>query len=110
DGVDGLGLGVDVDAELAAVEVGDGEPQLRDAAAGGVPVVAGVPGRLGQLVDGDLRRRDVRVAEPEVDDVLPGPTGGQLPGVDGGEDVGRQRVDPAELHTSHGTSEPSLSP
>jgi len=39
DGVDGLGLGVDVDAELAAVQVGDGEPELGNAAAGGVPVV-----------------------------------------------------------------------
>jgi hypothetical protein len=38
-------------------------------------VVAGVVGRLGQLLDRDLGRRQVGVAEAEVDDVLAGSPG-----------------------------------
>ena len=98
DGAAHLGVGVELDAELALVEVGDGQPQLRDAPARRVAVVARVAHRLDQLVDGDVGRRDVGVAEAEVDDVVPGAPGLDLQGVDDPEDVRRQRVDPAELH------------
>ena len=77
-----LGLGVELDAELALVEVGDGQPQLRDAAARRVAVVARVAHRLDQLLDRDVGRRDVGVAEAEVDDVLAGAPGLDLQGVD----------------------------
>ena len=43
-------------------------------------------------------RRQVGVAEAEVDHVLAGPPGLHLQPVDDGEDVRRQGVDPAELH------------
>ena len=92
-----------LDAEAAQVEVGDGLAQLRDAPAGRVAVVPGVVDRLGQLLDGDVGRRQVGVAEPEVDHVDAGPPGLDLQRVDDGEDVRRQRGDPAELHGGHGS-------
>src|SRR5205085_2761476 len=79
------------------VEVGHGLTELGDAPAGRVAVVARVARRLGQLLDRDLGRRDVGVAEAQVDDVFAGPAGGHLQPVDDGEDVGWQRVDPPEL-------------
>ena len=54
DGVDDLGLGVEVDAEAAQVEVGDGLAQLGDAPAGRVAVVAAVVHRLAELLDRDV--------------------------------------------------------
>ena len=51
DGVDDLGLGVELDAEAPEVEVGVGLAQLGDALAGRVAVVAWVVHRLGQLLD-----------------------------------------------------------
>ena len=68
---DDLGLGIELDAEAPQVQVGDGLAQLRDAPARRVPVVAGVVRRLGELLDRDLGRRDVGVAEAEVDHVCP---------------------------------------
>ncbi len=48
---DRLRLGIELDAEPVPVEVADRLAQLRDAAAGGVPVVVGLRGCLGQLLD-----------------------------------------------------------
>ena len=93
-----LGLGVERHAEAALVEVGDGLAELRDAPTGRVAVVPGVAGRLGQLVDRDLGRRQVGVAEAEVDDVVAGAPSLDLQRVDDREDVRRQPVDAAELH------------
>ena len=53
---------------------------------------------LGQLVDGHVGRGQVRVPEPEVDDVASAPPRCRLQVVDGGEHVRRQPVDAAELH------------
>ena len=61
-------------------------------------MVARVVGGLGELADGHVGRGQVRVAEAEVDDVPPGSPRRRLQVVDGGEDVGRQPVDAAELH------------
>ena len=63
-----------------------------------VPVVAGVAGGLGQLLDSDIGARDVGVAEAHVDDVPTGVSGLVAQLVDDGEDVRRQPIDPAELH------------
>ena len=63
--------GSSIDAEPALVERGDGLAQLGDAPARGVAVVARVVRRLGQLLDGDVRRGEVRVAEAEVHHVRP---------------------------------------
>ena len=54
---------------VALVQRGDRLAELRQAAADRVAMVARDVGRLGELVDGDLRRRDVGVAEPEVDHI-----------------------------------------
>jgi hypothetical protein len=93
---------VEVDAVPLEVARRDRLAQLRDAAAGGVPVVARVAGRLGELVDRDDRRRDVGVPEAEVDDVAPGPPRLRLQRVDDREDVRRQTRDAAELHVHEG--------
>ena len=98
DGRHHLGLGVELDRELAPVEVGDGAAELGDAPGGGVAVVARVVRRLGELVHRDVGRGQVRVPEAEVDHVTAGSPRRRLQVVDRGEDVGRQPVDPAELH------------
>ena len=95
---DHLGVGVEVDVELALVEVGDGAAQLGDPARGRVAVVARVVRCLGQLAHRHVGRRQVGIAEPEVDHVASGSPRVRLQVVDGGEDVGRQPVDATELH------------
>jgi hypothetical protein len=52
-------------------------------------VVAGVVGRLAQLVDRQVGRRDVGVAEPQVDDVDAGSPGLDLQTIDDREDIRR---------------------
>jgi hypothetical protein len=51
-----------------------------------------------RLLDGDLGRRDVRVAEAQVDHVVPLAAQLALQRVHGREDVRGQVVDPAKLH------------
>src|SRR5579884_3469967 len=63
-------------------------------------MVAVVVGRLGQLLDGDVRARDVGVAEAQVNDVLLLPAGLVPKLVDDGEDVGGQPVDAPKLHSN----------
>jgi hypothetical protein len=72
--------------------------KLRDAAAGRVAVVPRVVSSLGELLDGDLGRRDVRVAEPEVDDVLAGSPRRCLELIDLGEHIRREPGDAAQFH------------
>jgi hypothetical protein len=60
-------------------------------------VVARVRRRLGELLDGDRRRGQVGVAEAEVDHVLARAPQLLLQLVRDREQVGRERVDPAEL-------------
>ena len=61
-------------------------------------MVGGLEGRLAELLDGDFWRRDVGVAEAEVDDVASVVPQLALQLVDGREDVRRQVVDPVKLH------------
>ncbi len=104
DGVGDLGLGVERDAPLALVERGDRLSQLGQPLAHGVAVVAGDAGRLGQLLHRDLGRRDVGVAEAEVDHVHASSPSLGLQVVDDREDVRRQVRDPAELHPVEATA------
>ena len=62
---------------------------------------ARVADRLDQLVDDLLRRRAVRIAHAEVDDVLAGGPRRRLHRVDLAEHVGRQAADPVELGLPH---------
>jgi hypothetical protein len=98
DRVEHLGVRVEGDAKAALVQVGGGLTQLRDPPARRVPVVPRVPGRLAQLVDGHVGRRQIGVAEAEVDDVLAVAPKIDLEPVDDGEDVRGKRRDAPELH------------
>ena len=98
DGVGDLGLDVEVDVPLALVEIGDRLAQLGKSPRHRVPMIAGDTGRLTEFLDGDRRRRDVGVAESEVDDVDAVPTSLDLQIVDDREHVRRQIGDPAKLH------------
>ncbi len=100
DGGDDLGVGVEIDVEAPLVEVGHRLAQLGDAAARRVPVVAGVVGCFGELVDGDLGRGQVGVAEPEVDHIGARSPCLHLQPIDDGEDVWGHPGDPTELHRS----------
>ena len=63
-------------------------------------MVARVVGRLGELLDGELGRREVGVAEAEVDDVVAGAPQLEREVADDREDVRRQVVDAPELHAA----------
>ena len=102
DGVRDLELGVELDTPPALVERGDGLAQLGQAPRHRVAVVAADAGGLGQLLDRDLRRGDVRVAEAQVDHVHAGSPRLHLQVVDDREDVGREVGDPTELHAERG--------
>ncbi len=103
DGLDDLRLGVEGHPEPPVVEVGGGLPQLRNAAAGRIPVVSRVADGLGQLVDRNVWRGQVGVAEAQIDDVPAGPSCLDLQGVDDREDVGREFVDAPVLQGSQRT-------
>ena len=98
DRVRDLRLGVELDAEAAQVQRGDRLAHARDAARQRVAVVARQAGRLGELLDRDLGRGDVGIAEAEVDDVDAAPARVDLELVDDLEDVGREAGDAPELH------------
>ena len=98
DGADHLGIGVEVDPEAAPVALGDRPAQVGETARGGVPMVAWVARRLDQLVHHKWGAWDVRVAKPEVNDVVAGLSRLQLALVDRGEHIRRQPIDPSEIH------------
>ena len=70
--------------------------QLRDSAARRVAVVRRLRGGLAELLDGDVGRRDVRIAEAEVDHVATFAPQLSLQLVDGRKDIGREIVDTRE--------------
>ena len=98
DGVDHLGVGVDLHPEAALIQGGDRPAQRGQPPARRVAVVAGVAGRLAELVHRDVRRGQVGVAEAEVDDVGAVVAELDLQIVDDREDVGGKAVDATELH------------
>ncbi len=91
-----LGLEVERDPEGALVQIRDREAKLGDPLARGVAVVARVAHRLGELVDRDRGRRQIGVAEREVDDVLAGPPEMHLQRVDLCERIRRKGVQASE--------------
>jgi hypothetical protein len=100
---DGFGLGIDVDAETAPVIPGDGLAQAWNATRVGIAVGARIAHRFTQFIDDMGRRRTVRIAHAEVDDVLAGGPGAGFHGVDLGKHIGRQTPDTVEflLHDPH---------
>ena len=96
------GLGIELHAEAAVVVGGLRLAQAGDALGGRIAVGARLGDRLDQLVDDVLRRRHVRIAHAEVDDVGAPRAGGGLEAVDLREDIGRQALDAMEIF-DHGT-------
>ena len=100
DRVDDLRLGVQLHTETSQVEVGHGPAELGDTTAERVAMVAGISRGLGQLLHGNVGRRQVGVAEPQVDNVLPAAATLHLEPIDDREDVRGQVGDAPELHRS----------
>ena len=96
EGDDGFPFGIDIDAEPAPVVVGVGLAQARDTTRIGVAVGARILHRLDQLLDDMGRRRAVRIAHAEIDDVFARRAGAHLHLVDLGEDIRRQPLDTVE--------------
>ena len=105
---DGLRLRVELDAETVAVQVADRAAQLGDAAARRVAVVVRLRGRFGQLLDHGRRRGEVRVAEAEVDHVVPGAAQLELQLLGHREDVRREQRNAAKVHRPESTIGSSL--
>ena len=76
----------------------------RQAAGHRVAVVGRLRRGLGELAHSSLGRRDVGIAETQVDDVMAGPPGLDLEVVDDREDVWRQVLDAPELHHDDATA------
>ena len=70
DCVDHLGVGIEIDAKAMLVQIGERLPELGKTTACRVAMVSRVLGSFDQLLNGDLRGRKIRVAEPEIDHVL----------------------------------------
>jgi len=94
---DDFGIRIELHRVAVAVPLGHRDAQARDTARGGIPVVLGILRGLDELVDDVLRRRHVRIAHAEVDDVLAPSSRLALEVVDDREDVRRQALDSVEL-------------
>ena len=77
-GDDRLGFGIEFDAPPPQIPLTDRATQARDAARYRVTMRVGPLHGLDQLFDDMLRRSPVRIAHPEVDDVLAAPASGHL--------------------------------
>ena len=90
-------VGVEPDAEPALVVGRLRLAQPRNALGGRIAVGARLADGLDHLVDDVLRRRHVRIAHAEIDDVGAPCTGRGLQPIDLGEDVRRQPLDAMEI-------------
>ena len=103
-----LGLGIELHAEAARVIAGLRAAQAGDALRGRIAVGARLADRLDELVDHMLRRRQVRVAHAEIDDVGAGGASLGLELVDLLEDVRRQA--PHAVEVAHRSAMSLISP
>ena len=90
---DDLGLGIELHAEAALVIGGLRAAQARDALRGRIAVGARLAERLLELFDDMGRRRQIRIAHAEIDDVGARIARRRLGAVDLLEHVGRQTAD-----------------
>ncbi len=100
-----LRLRIELHAEAALVILGLGPAQAADAFGGGIAVGAWIAHRLHQFLDNMLRRRHVRIAHAEIDDVLAAGTRAGLQLVDLLEDIRRQPLNSMKV-VVHGRSSP----
>ncbi|EQD24124.1 MAG: hypothetical protein D084_Lepto4C00575G0001 [Leptospirillum sp. Group IV 'UBA BS'] len=98
DGDHRFGVGVENHIVAPGVPGGNRLPKPGNPLRGRVPVVAGVAHGLDKLVHDGRRSREIGIAHPEIDDVLPPAPGGELHVVDGTEDIGRKLTDSLEFH------------
>ncbi len=98
DGTNDLGFGIQHDIEAPAIKVSKGLAQLRDPSTRRVTMVARILGRLHQFLNGNFGRRQIRVPEAEVDDILTASPGLDLERIDDGENVRWKTIDPAKIH------------
>ncbi|MHC2693548.1 hypothetical protein ACVME9_006039 [Bradyrhizobium liaoningense] len=92
-----LGFGIELHAETAGVVAGLGPAQSGNSAGGRVAVGARLAQRLLQLLQHMRRRRQIRIAHAEVNDVGAGIPRGCLGPVDLFEHVRRQAADAVKL-------------
>ncbi len=96
-----LGFRIEFDAEAPLVIGGLGSPQAGDAARRRIAIGPRLAQRFLQLLDHMGRRRQIRIAHPEVDNISAGVPRGRLGPVDLFEHVRRQAADAVEIF--HGT-------
>ena len=94
---DDLGVGIELHAEAARVIGGLRAAQAGDALGRRIAVGARLAERLLHLLDDVSRRRQVRIAHAEIDDVGAGVAGHRLGAIDRFEHVGRQTLDAVEF-------------
>ncbi len=94
---DDLGVGVELHPEAARIISGLRAAQPGNALRRGIAVGARLAERLLHLLDDVSRRRQVRIAHAEIDDVRAGVAGHRLGAVDRFEHVRRQTLDAVEL-------------
>ena len=104
---DDLRVGIELHAEAARVIGGLGAAQAGDALRRRIAVGARLAERLLELVDDMRRRRQVRIAHAEIDDVGAGVAGRRLGAVHLLEHIGRQAADAVKFfHRSISTNRP----
>ena len=64
-----LELWIEIDVPFVLVVPRNRFTQLRQTTTQRIPVIPGIVRGFAELFDSDLRRRDIRVAEPQIDDV-----------------------------------------
>ena len=102
DGDDRLGLRIELYVVIRAVMLDNFQPELGNPARHGIAVIARVPSGFHQLFDDQLRSRAVRIAHPQIHDILLRCACLGLHLVDDGEHIGRQLLDTIELVGNEG--------
>ena len=106
---DDLGVGIELHAETARVIAGLGAAQPGNALGGRIAVGARLAERLLQLLDDMRRRRQVRIAHAEIDDIGAAVAGGRLGAVDLLEHIGRQTANAVKFFHGNVSLAPKLS-
>ena len=99
DGADHFSFGIERYPKPILVIASDCFTEFRNTSARGIPMIARVVRCFGQLLNSNVGRREVWVAETKINNIVACPSCFNLQRVDDGEDIRWQRIDSAELHT-----------
>src|SRR5262249_48785225 len=91
-GGDYFAVMVELDSKTPPVVIGDGEAQLGNPTRGRIAVIAGVLGRLTELVDDRLRWRIIRIAHTKINDILTSSPRLHLQLINDGKYIGWQTI------------------